>query len=903
MKGDLTAEPNTHAAEIARADTTDGAWRFSRSAAARLIAGLLGAAVLGALLVALCAQLPARHVVDVGGYDAAYVQGFHDPERPGPSGAAPYLDGSDGAARWSRDVSYLVFPQAGLPAEVTLRLRGRAPGPEVRVLLNGEVELGRFRASDGWEERTFAIRSGLRKPSDVVIELRAEAGRLSESDPRAVGVLLDRAMYRSAPPPATPYPAQLAYGALVGAMLYLLCGKALTINPAPVRGKGEEPQRAGTQPPLPGQTAGGRGGEGRSMLLRHLARADRRWLFGLALAAFGTAYLFLYRLQPAYPYPLRGLPQWVCLALAGLLALRYAPLVARRAWLLDAAALGGIGAWLAAVLAAAERHLVLSSPGVEKDFRVFATRAFDLGEVFRADDFYNLGYPLLLWLATPLTQGNPFLAARTLAALSGAALLAASWWIARTVLGRGPALLALAALALSPLVVQYALYVGSDMPFAALCALALALLIRALNAGGGVGTFGPHTISFSEAQSSSDPPQMVRLDAAQRNRGLALSLAAGLAAGAAFLVRHPGIVLLPVGWMAIVTAGSRLQGEASTSRAPHNRRRSSIFGRIAWFTLGFLVAAAPQLAVNLRDTGQPLYSQQAKNVWLAVYGDGDWGRWGEARNDISLAEVALQDPGRFLAAWWANVRGFFGTGAEDTSEFGRAIQLRLLGFPANWLALAGLLGWVGALLAYHEGTQARRHEGSRLLYPSSALVLLGWLGIYVAAVSVGLALQRFFLPLAPVYAVAAAWSAAWLARRLGRAAESRAFALVSLLLLALLWGGFATGADYVLRRQPDIDTPGQPAETLEAAQLVRQLLRAGERLALHVDPDDDAGLALGKYSAIAHLAVPAPESTDATALRAAGAHYLLWSGDLGPAPPVGETVGRAGRYTVIHVHP
>ena len=108
----------------------------------------------------------------------------------------------------------------------------------------------------------------------------------------------------------------------------------------------------------------------------------------------------------------------------------------------------------------------------------------------------------------------------------------------------------------------------------------------------------------------------------------------------------------------------------------------------------FLLTISPQLYVNLRDTGSPLFNQQAKNVWQGVFGDGDWGRWAATANDITLGRVIAQDPARFVANWWANVRGYFGTGGEDTREFGQATQLRLLSFPANWLAIAGLLGWL-----------------------------------------------------------------------------------------------------------------------------------------------------------------------------------------------------------------
>src|SRR6266511_4440422 len=73
-------------------------------------AKLLAAMALGALLLALAYQIPVTHTVDIGGYDAAYVQGFYDPERALPGQQRPELAGSDGGARWTRERSFLVFP-------------------------------------------------------------------------------------------------------------------------------------------------------------------------------------------------------------------------------------------------------------------------------------------------------------------------------------------------------------------------------------------------------------------------------------------------------------------------------------------------------------------------------------------------------------------------------------------------------------------------------------------------------------------------------------------------------------------------------------------------------------------------------------------------------------------------
>src|SRR5690349_9603561 len=93
------------------------------------LARALAVMALAVVALALIYQIPVTHTVDIGGYDSAYVQGLYDPERSDSPGDRPYLAGSDGSARWTRAVSYLLFPQAGLPAQVTLRLRGwRASG-------------------------------------------------------------------------------------------------------------------------------------------------------------------------------------------------------------------------------------------------------------------------------------------------------------------------------------------------------------------------------------------------------------------------------------------------------------------------------------------------------------------------------------------------------------------------------------------------------------------------------------------------------------------------------------------------------------------------------------------------------------------------------------------------------
>ena len=166
------------------------------------------------------------------------------------------------------------------------------------------------------------------------------------------------------------------------------------------------------------------------------------------------------------------------------------------------------------------------------------------------------------------------------------------------------------------------------------------------------------------------------------------------------LFRSPGILLLPFGVFALLW----MRREAREARG-----KPSTFHALV-FAFAFSIAAAPQVVVNLRDTGHPLYNQQAKNVWLAVYGDSDWGRWNEVSNDVSLTDVILEDPGRFVGAWWTHLRAFIGSGAETADDAGRASQLRLLAFPANWLAVIGLAGWLAILVYQGRKALFRSHR-------------------------------------------------------------------------------------------------------------------------------------------------------------------------------------------------
>jgi hypothetical protein len=396
-----------------------------------------------------------------------------------------------------------------------------------------------------------------------------------------------------------------------------------------------------------------------------------------------------------------------------------------------------------------------------------------------------------------------------------------------------------------------------------------------------------------------------------------LLIFAGVVAAAAFLIRHPGLLLLPFGWLMIWLKRDRSVKARSESSWQMFRfsMRDSLFS-ILLFTVAFLLTISPQLYANLRDTGSPLFNQQAKNVWQAVFGDGDWGRWAATANEITLGRVIAQDPARFMANWWANVRSYVGTGGEDTREFGEATQLRLLSFPVNWLGIIGLLGWL------FEAGKRQKAKGKNVddvpaaVYLSPFTFCLGWAVLYILTISIGLAPQaRFFLPLAPIYALAAAWvitrllpandaQTAAIGEKNGlhlKRTIARNFPLIAgIAVLALLWGGFANGAAYVtrVRTASDDNAPGQPSDEVAAAGLVLQTLRSDDRLVLQAPQGSLDGLSLGKYSAIADRVVPVPATDDLAALRATGAGYLLRATTLGPVPGNLPAVASAGGYTL-----
>jgi hypothetical protein len=222
-----------------------------------------------------------------------------------------------------------------------------------------------------------------------------------------------------------------------------------------------------------------------------------------------------------------------------------------------------------------------------------------------------------------------------------------------------------------------------------------------------------------------------------------------------------------------------------------------------------------------------------------------------------------------------------------------------LPWPANWLALGGLLGW---LVVGWRSWRVPADDGASLARARVALV--GFVLLYVLGVSLAFLLPRFFLPLTAIYAAAAAWSIGLLLHAAAPTAEAprllRRTLLVGMLLALLLAGGFHSGTRAVLTQQP--------ADEVAAIRLTLAQLAPGE----HVLTRLPAEVPVAKYSALAHRALPwqeiaSPGTDTADVLaqaRERGAAYLLWDEAAGAPPlpnPADLRVGQTGSYTLYRL--
>ncbi len=451
--------------------------------------------------------------------------------------------------------------------------------------------------------------------------------------------------------------------------------------------------------------------------------------------------------------------------------------------------------------------------GVETDFYGnFAPGARDLmhGAAGVLDGFRGPFYYLLLGVAGAILR-DAFLAGKLLSMVAAAATLRVAGGMLRQTFGAAAGVAGALFLAANPVFVEYAVRASSDLPFLALFAGSLALVLG----GGGrpdgddAGNVGPKWLRWAGA---------------------------GVLAGAAWLTRYTGGVLLPVG----IVAGILLVRPG---------RRGAAAALV--FAGAFAVVAAPWAITLWRATGNPLWNLNYQNVAIEVYaskpGLAQNGRFMSAVGFGSLGEVIRTDPGRFLHVMAGNAVSHLWRDARD-----------LVGLP--W-AVAALAGFV---------LSAPRWRGRRPLVFAGAGVLT-----YAALLPVFYG-ARFMLPLllwwgAGVAGLAGA-AAGFLARRRTRVDGSR-FRRVRVewgfLLLACL-AAITAGGEV----RADRDLTSAKGAPLELLCLARQVEKTGA----HFGPDTPIAARKPQFGwLLGAPTVPIPLGS-LGALRTSGAHYLLVSG-------------------------
>jgi hypothetical protein len=286
---------------------------------------------------------------------------------------------------------------------------------------------------------------------------------------------------------------------------------------------------------------------------------------------------------------------------------------------------------------------------------------------------------------------------------------------------------------------------------------------------------------------------------------------------------------------------------------------------IGWFCL-----AAPQLYVNLRDSGQLFYQLQAKNSWLAVYGNMDWGRWADVPDNIPLMDVVLNDPARFVRSWWNTVVGVFGTGAT-ANQYDKGLWLRMLTVPFHWLSALGMV-WIG-LRIVTKTTDAKR------------LVLIAWAAGFIAVSAIAFILPRMMLPLTIVAAITAVDGLRAVIRRIPQ--------IHGIVVAGALVAGIVVGVTQTAM----LVRVGQPQD--EHAALAAMQREAPARLGVLVPAESPAG----KYSVLSDRVVIRTTlyPVDTRMICAAKPDWLLWSNELVPPDVRLVPYSRHGRYWIFRM--
>ena len=202
-------------------------------------------------------------------------------------------------------------------------------------------------------------------------------------------------------------------------------------------------------------------------------------------------------------------------------------------------------------------------------------------------------------------------------------------------------------------------------------------------------------------------------------RGRVLDFAAGALLGAAYLVRYTALTLLPVLAVTLVW------------REWRDRRAAAV--ALGLLLGGFGLLALPQLVAGTVGAGNPLYNEQARNVWFGIYGDFNWtDNWGDVPAGVSVLDAVRADPAAFARHW--------------AGEFGRVLAYDGRAYADDPLALERKVTLWEPLLAHLVmlASAVLLLFDQRLPHPQKALLLLALL-VPILATSMAWLFTRYLL--------------------------------------------------------------------------------------------------------------------------------------------------------------
>ena len=319
-----------------------------------------------------------------------------------------------------------------------------------------------------------------------------------------------------------------------------------------------------------------------------------------------------------------------------------------------------------------------------------------------------------------------------------------------------------------------------------------------------------------------------------------LVFSSGLCAGLAYLVRYNGMVTAMAGgaWLVIL--------------ALVNWRRLSTWKAIGLFAGAFLLGSAAQWIPSLIVTGNPFYNDQGQNVWFHVLAKTDYLReWQQAPANITVLQVFLMDPRRFITFWW----GWF-------SGFWIKPELALLDAPLKLFGQAGL-----ALLILAPGAASKPVRGLVALY------VLAHLG----SISMMRLQERFLLIVLPLMTIGAVYMLAAIIPPHGEYRRAALPLSLVALVAGLVWAAHVPLDFAVNRPGPDV-TVIQASNALNAAGMQS----ANQVLSTHTKLQDANSRARLRFVQ-AYNVTPDFKSVDelVQAMRSNGWRFFLYQRDYG----------------------